>query len=240
MRIRIQNSRPLRHAGALLCCLASVLLAVSCGRTEPATGVLFIGNSYTRINGGLDQQLKTLAPEIRTASIVVDGSTLERHWTNGAALAEIRKGGWNYVVLQEQSQGPIANRKLWREFAAKFDEEIRKQGGKTVLLMTWERPDSVKFGVTTTNMVAAFRELGRDLHAIVAPAGVAFADSLRQKPGIVLNQPDGHPTQAGSYLAACILYKTILGRNPVGNPARPPGLDAATALWLQQVAEKTD
>jgi len=53
------------------------------------------------------------------------------------------------------------------------------------------------------------------------------------------NSSDGHPTQEGSYLAACVLYGTISRETPVGNRHSGKGLTAETSAYLQQIAAAT-
>jgi len=208
-------------------------------QAAPSMRVLFIGNSYTFVNGGIDKQFKGLAPSIETLSIAVGGAKLENHWNDGKALQEIMKGGWNYVVLQEQSQTPVCYQPKFREFAGNFDREIRANGAKTVLLMTWERPDSAQYGVTTANMSTVFSTAGTELGVIVAPAGIAFARSLRARPGLALYSQDGHPTICGTYLAACVLYATIFRQSPVGNPYSDSGIPPETRAYLQRIAAES-
>lgn len=218
----------------LVICLA--LSALESCDTQPSTHILLIGNSYTFFNGGLDKQLKGLAPSAETECIAVGGYKLEDHWNNGDALRRIRETKWDYVVLQEQSQIPVINQKKFYEFAGKFDEEIRRSGAKTILLMTWERPDSRQYGVTTDNVSAAYTDLGKQLGAKVARAGIAFARALRNRPELALYSQDGHPTMEGTYLAACVLYQTIFEQSPVGNPYAEPSVPADTRDFLQQTA----
>jgi len=213
----------------------ALLTFASC-QSQPSTRVLFIGNSYTFVNGGLDKQLEELAPSTETDRIALSGYTLEKHWTEGNALKKIREGKWDYVVLQEQSQAPIINQRKFYEFARMFDEEIRRSGARTILLMTWERPDSKNWGVTTDGLATAFTVIGKELVAKVAPAGLAFARSLQAKPELALCTPDGHPTVEGTYLAACVLYRTIFELNPVGNPYSNENISAETRKYLQQIA----
>jgi hypothetical protein len=206
---------------------------------QPATRVLFIGNSYTALNGGLDQQLHGLAPASETVRIDVGGFTLEKHWNDGNALQTIRQGKWKFIVLQEQSQTPIINQRTFYENVRKFDGEIRRMGATPILLMTWERPDSVKYGVTTTNVANAYQTLGKQLVIPVAPAGTAFARSLREKPNLELYIRDGHPTVYGTYLAACVLYATIFKTSPVGNPYSDWSISAELRTYLQRIAAET-
>lgn len=217
------------------------LLAGACGGAAPpkvpAARILFVGNSYTFYNGGIYQELKGLAPSATVEAVTAGGYTLRDHWNAGTAVRKIRSGGWAFVVLQEQSQTPVIGQLAFDEYVRQFDTEIRISGATTVLLMTWERPDSVQYGVTTANLAAAYDAIGKELGAKVAPVGLAFAAAQRERPGLTLNIPDGHPTVAGTYLAACVLYGVIYGRSPVGNPYGP--LSDADKAFLQSVAAKT-
>lgn len=224
-----------RHGLIISLVLVALLTFASC-QSQPSTRILFIGNSYTFVNGGLDKQLEGLAPSTETERIASGGYTLEKHWTDGNALRKIREGKWDYVVLQEQSQVPVINQPRFYEFARMFDTEIRRSGAKTILLMTWERPDSRNLGVTTDGLAAAFTAIGKELGAKVAPAGLAFARSLQSKPELTLYTPDGHPTVEGTYLAACVLYRTIFELSPVGNPYSQKNFSAETEKYLQQIA----
>jgi hypothetical protein len=227
------KSRKTGYCFFILCCALALLAAC---HSRAATNILFIGNSFTYFNGGIDKQIEGLAPATAAASVVAAGYTHEQHWTAGKALQKLRERKWDYVVLQEQSQIPVFDRRRFFEFARKFDQEIRRGGGRTVLLMTWERPDSVQHGVNTVNMAASFAALGAELGVKVAPAGLAFARALRGKPELALYSHDGHPTAAGTYLTACVLYKTIFERSPVGNPYAERSVAAGNKEYLQRIA----
>ena len=203
------------------------------------TRILFIGNSFTYYNGGIDKEVQGLAPSSQTSSIAVGGYTLEDHWNNGAAARSIREGSWTFVVLQEQSQRPVIDPQDFSKFSGEFDGVIRASGAKTVLLMTWERPDSVAMGVTTANLASAYDAVGAQLGAEVAPAGLAFARSLLERPDMTLNSQDGHPTADGTYLAACMLYGIMFRQTPVGNGYAGAGVNSVDAAYLQRVAAET-
>jgi len=215
--------------------LTAFITLASCQSQQP-TRILFIGNSYTAVNGGLDKQLEKLSPSIETERVALGGYTLEKHWTDSNAVKRIRDGKWNYVVLQEQSQVPVINRQMFYRFARMFDEEIRRSGAQTILLMTWERPDSRDLGVTTEGLETAYDVLGKELGAKVAPAGLAFARSYNIRPGLALCVQDGHPTVEGTYLAASVLYRTIFDLNPAWIPSPEGELSEASEKYLLEIA----
>jgi hypothetical protein len=224
--------------------LCLILVLCSCGLFEgagnqtPAVHILFIGNSYTYINNGVDRKLKGMAPTSRITRVAKPGYTLADHWNDSSALKAIRKGGWEVVVLQEQSQTPVIDQVKFYDYVRKFDKEIKQVGAQTILFMTWERPDSVQYGVTTDNLAQAYRSIGWELGDIVAPVGLAFRRSLEENPELILNTSDGHPTNLGTYLAACVLYETIFGESPVGNPYSDSSITMKEREFLQQIAAK--
>jgi hypothetical protein len=198
--------------------------------------VLFIGNSYTYFNN-LPQLVSELAHSARdtkpveTEMVVVGGATLKRLWEGGKALETLKRARWNYVVLQEQSTlGPapivdgvvqISNPKNFHDYVRLFDAEIKKVGAKTILFLTWARHNHLEQQTVLTN---AYQAIAKELKATIAPVGVAWENALKENPQLALHQPDkSHPTEAGSYLAACVIYATIYGKSPEGLTRRITG-----------------
>jgi hypothetical protein len=93
--------------------------------------------------------------------------------------------------------------------------------------------------VTGSDVAVSYQGLGAQLGVMVAPAGLAFARSLSSRPALQLYLKDGHPTVPGTYLAACVLYGTMFGRSPVGNPYAPQGVTADSREFLQGMARDT-
>ena len=110
---------------------------------EPPLKVLFIGNSYTRVND-LPSMITGLAEaaggrRIEADSHLPGGRTFEKHLAERKALAKIRQKKWDVVVLQEQSLRPVIDRDLMFQYARTFHDEIKKQGARTVFYLTWAR-----------------------------------------------------------------------------------------------------
>ena len=84
-----------------------------------------------------------------------------------------------------------------------------------------------------------YTQAGKENHARVIPAGLAFAKAIAGRPGLVMNAEDKrHPSLAGTYLAACTVYAVLEGKSPEGN-TYTAGLDADLAKYLQTVAWET-
>jgi hypothetical protein len=219
---------------AAVAALAVVLPAGACSHAR-TSHILFVGNSFTFSNGGIDQQLAALAPGTEVERVAVGGATLASHVQAGDAAAAIVRGGWDAVVLQDQSQTPVVAPDTFASGAATLDQVARSVGARTVLLATWERPDSAAAGVTTDALAAAYSREAARLHATVAPAGRAFALWRVRHPDVALTSRDGHPTPAGTYLAAAVVYGVVFNTSPAGNPHTGPG-DPRVGAELQQTA----
>ena len=223
---------------ALAVCVALVgTVLAGCATTGnrdlPEEKVLFIGNSFTYYNGGVDQVLHGLAPNTQVDSATQGGYRLVDHLNDAGTMGKLRQAGWTRVVLQEQSQYVVLAPAGFLGAAKRLVAEVRTVGAAPVLLMTWARPDTR--AVSTAALKSAYTKAGTPLRASVIPAGVAFGATLTAHPGIRLNEVDGHPTAEGTYLAGCVTYATIFGVSPVGNTFTG-GLDAGVAAILQQEA----
>lgn len=225
---------------ALLCLAAALgLLAQNETPVKPLR-VLFIGNSYTYFNN-LPKILEAIAesqkagPRIQTEASLSGGKTLKWHWENNLALEAIRKGGWDFVVLQEHSTHgklvpaggvpEINDPAMYFEYAQRFNEEIVKTGAKTVLYATWAREG---FPEQQRRLDDAFSLLARKIGAGIVPAGLAWTVARLEAPAIRLHMPDrSHPTMAGSYLNALVFYQCLTGRT-VGEP---PALITGPERW---------
>jgi hypothetical protein len=201
--------------------------------------MLFIGNSFTQRNNlpGLLAELAA-AREVRVKHelISVGGASLRTHWNAGQAAKAIATGGYDFVVLQEQSTLPVKNAKRMAENVRLFDEAIKRAGSKTVLYMTWARQNAPEAQRTIAD---AYNSIGKELGAIVVPVGLAWQNFLSEHDRPVLYDRDqSHPSLAGTYLAACVFLAELLNVNPVGIDSGPAGLDQRDMTALQAAAWK--
>jgi hypothetical protein len=198
---------------------------------------LFIGNSFTARND-LPGQIAGLAARrgkvLRHRLISTGGASLRTHWNTGEAPRAIRKGGYDAVVLQEQSTLPVKNAARMRENVLLFAEAIRTAGATAVLYMTWARQHAPE---SQQAIADAYLGIGRETGATVVPVGLAWQAFLREHDRPILHDRDqSHPSPAGSYLAACTFLAVLFGENPVGLPGDVPGVDARELTQLQKAA----
>jgi len=222
---------------------ASELASQPAGEVPSRLRVLFVGNSYTFCNDlpGTVAKLAAAAEppvDVHAEHFTKGGWSLEMHWNAGGALKRIGEGDWDVVVLQDKSTGPVESPDSMKAHAAKFDAEIRKAGARTVFYMTWARQH---IPTMIETLAKEYDARVAELNATVAPVGRAWQAALAERPERGLHVEDkSHPNQHGTYLAACVFYATLTGRDPRGLPNA--GLDevgADDAAFLQRIAWQT-
>ena len=199
--------------------------------------VLFIGNSFTARNDlpGLVARFAAAAGRgLRHRLISAGGASLRRHWNAGEALAEIRGGTYDRVVLQEQSTLPVKNPARMHDSVRLFDQAIGAAGAQTVLYMTWARAHAPESQQAITD---AYLSIGRELKVAVIPAGLAWQRFLSKHDSPVLHDRDGsHPTLAGSVLAACTAFGVLFDASLTEVRLSVDGLRGTDVALLQRTA----
>ena len=239
--------------------IVSLLLLCFKANSQETKRVLFLGNSYTGVNN-LPQMVANVAQSMGD-SLIFDsntpgGYTLQGHSTNAVSQAKIAQGGWDYVVLQEQSQLPSFP---WSQYASlslpyadSLCRQIRAADSCTIPLfyMTWGRKNGDQSNCASNPPVCTYAGMQHLLHdryllmadtnhAQVAPVGAVWREVRASNPNIELYQSDeSHPSLEGSYLAACTFYASIFHKSPVG-AAPAPTMWAMDAIAIQQQAAAT-
>ena len=219
-------------------------ITFSTSATEPPRNVLFIGNSYTYGNGGMDVRLQEMVDEVHpelnfnAEAVTSGGATLESHYNNASTITTIETGGWDYVILQEQSTRPIDNPELMYQYATLLDGVITGAGAETAFFMTWARafdPSMIE------GLAAAYDTIGEQLDAMVCPVGRAWQNSLLQDPELILHlSDDSHPNVWGTYLSICVFYACLFGESPEGiNYVNDPQITVEQRDFLQTIAWET-
>jgi hypothetical protein len=209
----------------------------------------------------MEQLAASADPPLVTETDMTGGghkSSLELVWTWTDAVEMIGTGDFDLVVLQEDL--PLTDVATFYEFARKFDTEIKNSGAETVLLMHWyyEVPENATeprlyHPITIEEIAQAHRDIATELGAEVAPVGLAWQRVMEERPEMDLYNANGfHPSIYGTYLAANVVYATVLGKDPGGLAYLPPegiytlangetvsGITEEEAAFLQQIAWET-
>jgi hypothetical protein len=185
--------------------------------------ILFVGNSHTYANG-LAYQVREMinAPGgpggCESWMVTTGGRNLAWHADETGTQLSIACNRWDYVVLQQQTH-PFDG---YAQLAADCDRllpHIAKAGAQALLYITWKKKDAPE--TDQDELDAAFARAAGERSLRLVPVGPAWRRARAEHPAIELYAPDGsHASPAGTYLAACIFYRVLTGRSPVGRPAR--------------------
>ena len=214
----------------LVCCACSA--SSSCDNTRPSQDclrVLFVGNSYTFVND-LPNTFAALANaggrRVHIGMVANGGWTLEQHASSTPTLNQLAPHQWEYVVLQEQSQIPSIPRfrsATMYPAVRSLVKRIRQSQATPLLFQTWAHRDGwLEMGLPDAarmqaQLNAGYGEIGRELNVRVIPVGTAWLAAHARYPELQLWQDDGsHPSEQGTYLAACVMYAAISGASPEG------------------------
>lgn len=257
-------------------------------KQKETSKILFIGNSYTYYNsldGMVEAMLNVSGVPAEAQRSAPGGWRLRQHF-NGEVPKKrpemkptpdwIKSSDWDFVVLQEQSAGAVAERAEFLEFGKKLCDMIHENcpDAKVLLYQTWGRCDGMFDGygddesrkaevlaawekrysapndatveALKDGMQGGYAALAAATGATVVPVGKAFkeagdkvdlhADEKEAKPH--------HPSPAGTYLGACVFFKTITGQSPKGLWEKLNAADKdfkvskEDASYLEDVADK--
>ncbi len=228
-----------------------IFLFVARAAIAGSASVLFVGNSLIYTND-LPTVFKKFAAEsslhvdVDVESITPGGATFYDHWKRGLALAKLRERHPTFLILQGQSVEPLSASQNFFYYARLFKSEADQIGTKTVLFSTWARPAGEAYykepasGGSPVEMQArlnsAYASLAHNIGATLAPIGIAFEQAQHDAPTIALLDGTQHPSPAGTYLAAAVLFRTVFNSTAVGSTYYG-GLSPSTAHTLQRIAD---
>ena len=227
----------------------------------PPKSVAYIGNSFFYFNNGIISHLSPMIAEgmkghpYRSSMITISGSGFDWHdvdsYFRPNAIGKYSFAPDNSVVFNDSthklfeasvmmdcSQCPIhpTMKPIFTEYAKKHSDTVRKHGSTPVFFMSWAYQDKPEM---TQQLADAYTVAGNANHALVIPAGLAFARSIAVRPEVNLYAPDKrHPSVEGTYLSAATTYATLFNQSPVGLKFSA-GLTPEVANHLQQVAWDT-
>ena len=230
--------------------LLMLMATTVCGQAN----VLFVGNSYIYTNN-LPQMTANVASSagyrMTWQSNAPGGCTFMQHCAN-QSMTMIRNGGWDFVVLQEQSQYPSFPQ--WQveaevfPYAARLVDSVYAANpcAEPMFYMTWGRRDgdagnAGEFPVLGTYegmdsmLYERYMQMAVDNDASLCPVGRVWRYLRTNHPSIELYQSDGsHPSVAGTYAAACSFAVMFFDLDPLTVIYCPTSLSQQDAETIRQ------
>lgn len=197
--------------------------------------VLFVGNSFTSVNDlpSVTQNFAAGAGDYVVSVMAAPGGyTLQQHSTDATTTFLISQPGWDFVVLQEQSQRPaFPDDQVATDvypYAHILDSLVHRGNpcAKTVFYMTWGYkngdasncavfPPICTYDGMDSLLKLRYTIMTMDNHAVLSPVGAVRHRIRTLYPSINLYQSDEiHPTEAGTYAAAATFYAILFGKDP--------------------------
>jgi hypothetical protein len=214
----------------------TLITTFACSEDKPddniSLHVLFIGNSLTYANDlpTIVQQIAMQANQkVITKSITVGGYSLEDHWNDNIAAAEIRQGKYDFVIFQ---QGPSAlpeSQVLLLNYAQKFVDVCNAANSKPIMYMVWP---SLERSFDLDNVIISYTNTANNTSSGLAPAGLAWKNAWLAKASLPLYSEDNfHPSRIGSLLAAMTVFGAITSGNDFSF------LKLENSTWTDQVSK---
>lgn len=227
--------------------------------------MLFIGNSYTYYHTypAIFKEIAWHEGHYADCNIFISGGyTMKAHLANPHSMEQVDKGGYDYVMLQDQSILPTLNGTAddagSAEQMVKMVNRVRESSpeAKVLLEITWGRKfGSNNFGkyekyiekyphfyssydAMQQRLIDVMTAEAEQNSALLNPVGLAWQFVMHERPDINLYHTDNHhQSYAGSYLAAAVAYLTIY-QQPFGNAPANGKLSPEIASYLRSVAER--
>jgi hypothetical protein len=183
------------------------------GQGKP-TRILFVGNSLTSVTdipGRVAALARALGREAQVETVAFNGYSLMDHVHDGRALAAIRRGGWDLVVLQQGTSARADSREELIEGARRLAGPIREAGARPALYMVWPLSDRQH---EFPGAIESYRAAAQSVDGLLLPVGEAWLRALSKDKRLRLYGDAIHPSSVGSDLAVLTIYLSIFPAGP--------------------------
>ncbi|WP_347172566.1 DUF4886 domain-containing protein [Polaribacter uvawellassae] len=228
------------------------------GYSQKTKNVLFIGNSQTFYNDlpALTSNIAaSLGDVLNYEESTIPSFSLKQHLNKPETMNKIRKGGWEYVILQERSSLPA----LWDSFVEENVYPYLQQMkdfilehnpcAKIVLYHTWgykqgyqnycsTYPNLCDYNGMDDELQKRFKEMQTKFNAIISPVGPVWRNIRNSFPDIELFDPDNtHPSLKGSFTGALTFY-TIIFEKDASSSTYNPGIPNLEVTKIKDVVKE--
>ncbi|HRK20436.1 MAG TPA: SGNH/GDSL hydrolase family protein [Fimbriimonadaceae bacterium] len=221
--------------------MISMLGALLCLATPAPKDMrlLFFGNSHTagfNVPAMVESLLENDGSGRKVAQVAHTGGLLLNHWGVEEYRKEVSEGKWSAVILQGAGMSSSHKYKYSQEGAIGFARLAVKSGAQTLLFAEWPRRGWNETGYIM-GIYQGIRKAAPGSEVIPVPQ--SFDAARKRYPALDLWAPDGnHSNQAGAYLAACVIAKSLGGMSAKATWT-PSGLDPKLAANLRSIARQT-
>ena len=182
--------------------------ATVAARPAEVKSLLWVGNSFFYYNNSMHGHVGRLLTSaggkgFRASSATISGSGLNWHDVGAHLRADSGLGSYSFVgdnevrfnpkgekkfdavMMMDCSQCPIHPQlgPLFHEFVGKHSATARSFGTEPILFMSWAYSDKLEM---TGPLAAEYVKAGKAHNALVVPAGLAFAESVKRRPEVSL------------------------------------------------------
>lgn len=213
--------------------------------------ILIIGNSRTYFND-MPEMVRSISDsagdpnKLEITLRAFGGATFEEHWNDPKTQAVLAET-WDDAILQSESgaeSSPEADQSF-RTYGKLLGKALKLRSGRPRIVVNWVYgpeswddgdPDGTGREEYYHDNERATVDLSSTFNGHAIDVASVWRRVLREHPEIKLTQDGNHPTLAGSYLFALLLYAD-LSKSDVQNVTYvPSGLDADVAAILRKYA----
>lgn len=215
---------------------------------RPAREILLLGNSRTFFNH-MPRMLREIADsagspqKLEIAQQAPPGASLEILW-NDEYTHSLLQHTWDDVIVQAESRAFSGESytKSFMTYGQKLLSAIKLHSGKPRLVVNWSYEPTTANPFSSADWQYYQREIDNGHQRLAETAGARlielgdlWAEVHHTHPEIVMTVDGNHPTLAGSYLFALLLYKEVSGQSVARVTFVPPGLSENTAVVLRNL-----
>lgn len=217
--------------------------------SRPARAILILGNSRTSFNDMPDmvRAMADSAHDPQKLEITLDapaGASFEILW-NDDATQRLLKQRWDDVILQGESRAQSSDELAhsFQVYGAKLIDAAHPASGHARLVVNWAYesrlwgdgdPDGSGRAELKSEIRASTDALGERADAHLVNVAEIWSAVERDHPEIALTEDGNHPSLAGSYLFALVLYGDLSGRDVGSVTYAPSGLDPSVVAKIRQ------
>lgn len=202
--------------------------------------VLFIGNSLTYWNQGLDFHLIKLFESLemnytKMSAKTNSGFRLKFHWEDSYTFQRINEMKWDHVVIQESGFGIYNSPLESKYYLAQFDSLFKSDYSSSLhVFQNYAYESEIDYWPYIDSVFISYKD---ELNLDIIPVGEAFQLSAKNYSYIKLIDDDRiHPSLAGTYLSTAVYFAFLFDVNPEESSYVPVGMFASEIADLNDVA----